>query len=87
MGNDGGLEFSGERFVLGAGGARIASEHFHRYVTAIPFVKDQNVVDIGSGSGYGSQILSAAATYVGVDEKIPLHSSSLSAATSTLAMS
>lgn len=60
-------EFTGERFVTGEGGARVAVEHVHRYLTAKKIVQGLFVIDIGSGSGHGSQILSGFKDYVGVD--------------------
>lgn len=60
-------DFTGERFVSGAGGVRVAVEHLHRYHLAKEFVSGKSVVDIGSGSGYGSQILEGFSDYVGID--------------------
>jgi SAM-dependent methyltransferase len=60
-------EFTGERIVTVEGGTRVAVEHVHRYLTAKKIVQGLSVVDIGSGSGYGSQILSGFKDYVGVD--------------------
>ncbi|MFZ2545281.1 MAG: class I SAM-dependent methyltransferase [Candidatus Saccharimonadales bacterium] len=46
----------------------IYAEHVTRYLAAKPVVKDKIVLDIASGSGYGTKILSEAAKYVyGVD--------------------
>ncbi|MCR8560186.1 class I SAM-dependent methyltransferase [Mucilaginibacter sp. BJC16-A38] len=43
-------------------------EHLHRYSIAIPYVKHKTVLDIASGEGYGSNLLSREAQFVfGVD--------------------
>jgi ubiquinone/menaquinone biosynthesis C-methylase UbiE len=43
-------------------------EHLHRYAMVIEFVKDKTVLDIASGEGYGSNLLSKyAAKVFGVD--------------------
>ncbi|WP_394758880.1 class I SAM-dependent methyltransferase [Flavobacterium sp.] len=59
--------FTGERletFIYN----RIAIEHLHRYSMVFDYVKDKVVLDIASGEGYGSNLLSEHATFVyGVD--------------------
>ncbi len=46
----------------------VFGEHIVRYEAALPLVADKVVLDIASGSGYGSDLLSTAATKVyGVD--------------------
>lgn len=46
----------------------IYSEHVTRYLAAKPIVKNKTVLDIASGSGYGSKILAESAKFVyGVD--------------------
>lgn len=61
------LEFSGERYVPGVFG-NIELEHIHRYAMSKDLVSGKAVVDIASGEGYGSFLLSRyAATIVGVD--------------------
>src|SRR5207249_3893519 len=61
------LEFTGERFVPGTEG-EIAHEHWHRYFFARRFVAGRRVLDVACGEGYGSALLSEAATNViGVD--------------------
>lgn len=46
----------------------VTIEHLHRYAIANDFVKDKMVLDIASGEGYGSYILSKdASTVIGVD--------------------
>ena len=47
---------------------RASVEHLHRYAIATKYVKDKNVLDIASGEGYGSNLLSKYAKFVyGVD--------------------
>jgi len=61
------LEWTGERYVPQLRGA-IALEHLHRYAFASTFVAGKDVLDIASGEGYGSNILSKVAKSVlGVD--------------------
>lgn len=61
------LPWTGERYVPQLRG-NIALEHLHRYALASEFVKGKRVLDIASGEGYGSEMLSrAAASVVGVD--------------------
>lgn len=46
----------------------IYAEHITRYVAAKPIIKDKVVLDIASGSGYGTKILAESAKYIyGVD--------------------
>ena len=53
-----------ETFIYGD----VVVEHLHRYAMAEMFVKDKIVLDIASGEGYGSNILSKTARQVtGVD--------------------
>ncbi len=61
------LQFTGERYVPGITG-NIFLEHLHRYVLAARFVAGKDVLDIASGEGFGSHLLSeAAASVIGVD--------------------
>ena len=61
------LEFSGERYIPGVSG-NIELEHIHRYAITKDIVLGKVVVDIASGEGYGSFLLSGyAAQVVGVD--------------------
>ena len=61
------LEFTGERFVPGRVG-EVEFEHIHRYLFASRYVENKDVLDIASGEGFGSYILSQAAKSVqGVD--------------------
>ncbi len=61
------LEWTGERYVPQLRG-NIALEHLHRYAYACEYVKGKVVMDIASGEGYGSEMLSRTAQHVyGVD--------------------
>ena len=66
------LEWTGERYLPFVDpsicGAEIHYEHLHRYAFASHFVKGKKVLDLASGEGYGTYILSEkAASVVGVD--------------------
>src|SRR5437762_7736055 len=62
------LEWTGERFLPWLDQSLIAYEHFHRYAYASTFVKGKRVLDLASGEGYGSKMMSEiAASVVGVD--------------------
>jgi len=61
------LEWTGERYVPQMRGT-IALEHLHRYAFASEYVQGLDVLDIASGEGYGSEMLSRTARHVyGVD--------------------
>ena len=61
------LEFTGERMTSAIDG-QIEFEHFHRYCLARDFCDGLDVLDVASGEGYGSAILSGVArSVVGVD--------------------
>ncbi len=61
------LDDTGERFNPGMTG-EIELEHVHRYRFASQFVAGMRVLDIASGSGYGSALLATTArAVVGVD--------------------
>ncbi len=63
-----GLEFTGERYIPGEGGAEMFYEHLHRYLFASLVVGGKRVLDLGSGEGYGSALLSVSAREVtGID--------------------
>lgn len=67
MKNDDKLEFTGERYTPEIKGS-IQLEHYHRYYFAEQFVDSKLVLDIASGEGFGSYILSKRARAVtGVD--------------------
>src|SRR5215471_657256 len=62
------LEWTGERYLPWVRNATMAYEHVHRYGFAARFAKGKRVLDLGSGEGYGSNIMAAHASYVlGVD--------------------
>lgn len=62
------LEWTGERFLPWRDDPALAYEHLHRYLYASRFALGKNVLDLGSGEGYGSAILAeTAAKVVGVD--------------------
>lgn len=64
----GDLEFTGERLTTTLGPLHGVIEHLHRYGLAQEIAADKIVLDIASGEGYGSFILSKSAKYVyGVD--------------------
>lgn len=60
-------KWSGERletFIY----TRDTIEHLHRYAITLDLIKEKNVLDIASGEGYGSHLMSkVAATVAGVD--------------------
>ncbi len=58
------MEFTGERFMEGHAGISIDIEHKHRYNFVKQFLKGLTVLDLASGSGYGSNILSESAKQV-----------------------
>jgi O-antigen biosynthesis protein len=58
------LEFTGERFIPGQGGAQISYEHLHRYLYAAHYAKGKSVLDVASGAGYGAALLAPAARMV-----------------------
>ena len=46
----------------------IQSEHFHRYLFALRYCEDKEVLDVASGEGYGSALLGQVArSVIGVD--------------------
>ena len=62
------LKWTGERYIPEMEPGIIHYEHLHRYKFAKEFVKDKTVLDLGSGEGYGSFLLSATAKeVVGID--------------------
>ena len=58
------LEFTGERYVPGRGGARMAYEHLHRYLFALRWSRGEDVLDVASGEGYGAALLASSARRV-----------------------
>src|SRR2546422_10240282 len=62
------MEFTGERFVPGSGGAQIAYERLQRYLVANDAVSGRTVLDVACGEGYGAFLLARRARrVVGVD--------------------
>ena len=66
------LEWTGERYLPyidpSICGAEIHYEHLHRYAFASQFVKGKKVLDLASGEGYGTFILSKdAQSVVGIE--------------------
>lgn len=62
------LKFTGERLTAERHFTDGAIEHLHRYAFASQFIKEKIVLDIASGEGYGSCLLSKYAKFVyGVD--------------------
>jgi SAM-dependent methyltransferase len=62
------LEWTGERFLPWLEHPTIAYEHLHRYAYASGFVRGKRVLDMASGEGYGSKMLSETASLVvGID--------------------
>lgn len=57
------IPYTGERFIPGHGGAPIHFEHLHRYYLA-GRIATGRVLDLGSGAGYGSKLLSRTARHV-----------------------
>jgi SAM-dependent methyltransferase len=62
------LSWTGERMVPWGDEASIIHEHLHRYLFSEQFVDGKVVLDLGSGEGYGSDILARRAkSVVGVE--------------------
>ncbi|MBQ6483336.1 MAG: methyltransferase domain-containing protein [Anaerolineaceae bacterium] len=62
------MEFTGERFIPGAGSEELSVEHYTRYQFARQFAFGKRVLDAACGSGYGSKILAEEAKEVyGID--------------------
>lgn len=61
------LPFTGERFTPELDN-EIALEHFHRYLLALAFCQDKEVLDVACGEGYGAALIGQVASRVtGVD--------------------
>ncbi len=58
------MEFTGERYVPGQGGSQIAYEHWHRYLYALRWARNRDVVDVAAGTGYGAGLLASVARRV-----------------------
>ena len=52
------LNWTGERLVTDVEGVLGVAEHLHRYAIACEMVAGKSVLDIASGEGYGSHLLS-----------------------------
>lgn len=62
------IDWDGERCVPWAGEVAMLYEHYHRYLWASLLLAGRDVLDLGSGEGYGAAILSRqAARVTGVD--------------------
>ena len=62
------IEWTGERCVPWTDDLQVVYEHLHRYHFAAELRPEGEVLDVGSGEGYGSAILARSAkTVVGVD--------------------
>lgn len=62
------MPFTGERIVTGFTNHYGVTEHLHRYAIALKFCSKKDVLDIASGEGYGSNLISKIANKViGVD--------------------
>lgn len=62
------MEFTGERLTTSLSSVHGVIEHLHRYAIAQKISKNKVVLDIASGEGYGSFLLSKSASKVfGVD--------------------
>lgn len=61
------LPFSGERLTAALAG-QVEIEHYHRYLLAREFCRGLDVLDVASGEGYGTALLSQVAkTVIGVE--------------------
>src|ERR1700694_4793114 len=62
------LNDTGERCIPGRTEMPTYYEHVHRYLLAAGIVSGCDVIDVGSGAGYGAEMLSRTArSVVGVD--------------------
>jgi SAM-dependent methyltransferase len=70
------IEWTGERLVPWAPDVQVVYEHFHRYLWALPLVRNCRVLDLASGEGFGSALLAetaASVTGVDIDERAIAH--------------
>lgn len=70
--------FTGERFLPGIQDPHMEQEHYQRYYSILPIVKDKLVLDAACGEGYGSSILATAAkkvTGIDIDQETIHHAS------------
>jgi len=63
------IEFTGERVVPGKTPYTVYQEHINRYVFASKYIKNKIILDVASGTGYGSYYLikNGAKKVIGVD--------------------
>lgn len=62
------MDFTGERMIPGASDPKTFWEHVFRYAFAVDFIAGLTVLDIASGEGYGTKMLSRYASKItGVD--------------------
>ncbi len=62
------IAWTGERMVPWADEPNVIHEHLHRYLFTQQFVTGKRVLDLGSGEGYGSNLLaSLAESVVGIE--------------------
>ena len=54
-------DFALERFTPGTFGPKTAYEHWSRYLFALSYVRDREVLDYGCGTGFGSRLLAESA--------------------------
>lgn len=81
------LEFTGERLTTSLDSVHGVIEHLHRYAIAQKIAKDKIILDIASGEGYGSYLLSQVADKVigvDIDEKSINHATKKYASTKNL---
>jgi O-antigen biosynthesis protein len=63
------LEWSGERFLPWIKDTQMHYEHLHRYFLAAQLAKGKAVLDLASGEGYGSYMLSQVAeSVIGIED-------------------
>ena len=62
------LEWTGERLVPGLSGTPLYYEHAHRYAYGTRLARGREVLDVGSGEGYGAALLARVARgVIGID--------------------
>jgi SAM-dependent methyltransferase len=58
------VSFTGERYIPGQGGCQLVYEHLHRYLFALRWAAEAQVLDLACGNGYGAAILARRARHV-----------------------
>jgi len=62
------MKVTGERCILGESGALLEKAHLARYEFALQYLVDKKVLDMGCGSGYGTDLMaSIASEVIGID--------------------